>query len=200
MDITIGIDPGIETGGIAILPEDNSRIVTMMTPRLPSITVAGKTKKGGIDVNKISKIMLDIMMEVHESGGGTLVIVYEDVHNIKGSSSASNFAFGCRKGEIAGAATTVQEIARMLYYDTKVVVEPVYSTTWQKHCIDFTDKVIKSGKTDTKASSISCALRKFPDHSFAKGKGKVPQDGMTDAALIALYGKEVVLRKYYEKF
>lgn len=194
MNISIGFDPGIDTGGIAVLPvDDKSKLKTYMTPRLPSRKVVGKTVKGDIDICKMFSIVLEAAKEIHDNGGGNLLIIYEDVHNIKNSSSKSNFSFGNRKGEICGMAYAASESIPMIYNDVHVIVDKVYSTVWQKHSVDFRDKKMGGWKSDTKYSSIKTALRLFPGHSFTKERGKVPQDGMTDAALIALYGADAIL-------
>lgn len=193
MDISIGIDPGISTGGIAVLPvHDYSKLQTYMTPRLPTKKVGNRRIEGDIDLEKISGIMMDAAKTISENNGGNLIIVYEDVHNIHGVSSKSNFSFGCRKGEIIGIASAIKSVMPIIYQNVDVVVHGVYSITWQKSFVDYRDKRIKDGKSDTKFSSIQCAMRIFPEHSFTKERGTVPQDGMTDAALIALYGTKVL--------
>lgn len=189
MDISIGIDPGVSTSGIAVLPVHNhSKLETYMTPRKPTRKIGNRRIEGDIDLEKISSIIMDTAKTISENKGGNLIIVYEDVHNIHGVSSKSNFSFGSRKGEIIGIASAVKTVMPMIYPDVNVVIHAVYSTTWQKSFVDYRDKRIKNGKFDTKFSSIQCAMRLFPGHSFTKERGTVPQDGMTDAALIALYG------------
>lgn len=197
MDISIGFDPGIDTGGIAVLSRDNySDLQTCMTPREPSQTIHGKKVLGSIDLPAMFQIIMEAARKIYIDGGGTLLLIYEDVHNIKGSSSGSNFSFGERKGEIRGLVYAAKEAVCRIYSSVNVVVDKVYSKKWQQHSIDFTDKKLKTtGKSDTKFNSIAAAQRLFPGHSFTKPRGKVPQDGMTDAALIALYGVEVVIPK-----
>ena len=50
MNISIGIDPGIDTGGLAMIPE-NGEIKVIMTPRISA--------KGDIDLRAISSFFLD---------------------------------------------------------------------------------------------------------------------------------------------
>ena len=82
MNISIGIDPGIDTGGLSMIPE-NGDIKVIMTPRI--------SVKGDIDLRAISSFFLDAADKIQEKGGGTLAIAVEDVHSIHNSSAASNF-------------------------------------------------------------------------------------------------------------
>ena len=90
MNISIGIDPGIDTGGLSMIPE-NGDIKVIMTPRI--------SVKGDIDLRAISSFFLDAADKIQEKGGGTLAIAVEDVHSIHNSSAASNFTFGGRRRE-----------------------------------------------------------------------------------------------------
>ena len=63
MNAVIGIDPGIDTGGLAMIPE-NGEIKVIMTPRISA--------KGDIDLRAISSFFLDAADKIQEEGGGTL--------------------------------------------------------------------------------------------------------------------------------
>ena len=63
MNIAIGIDPGIDTGGLAMIPE-NGEVKVIMTPRISA--------KGDIDLRAISSFLLDAADKIKEGGGGTL--------------------------------------------------------------------------------------------------------------------------------
>lgn len=65
MNIAIGIDPGIDTGGLAMIPE-NGEVKVIMTPRISA--------KGDIDLRAISSFFLDAADKIQEKGGGTLAI------------------------------------------------------------------------------------------------------------------------------
>lgn len=203
MNISIGIDPGLKTGGLTILPDNYMDMRSYMTPRFPSQTVRGKVVVGEINLYETVKIIVESICSMSLSCNSeddiNIVIVYEDVHSLAKSSSLGNFNFGQRKGEIAGIAETIKYFMDMnKIIDRKVnfMVRKVYSTIWQKHCITFKDKVFtEKGSVDTKETSKRCAMRRFPWYRFTKGKGVVVQDGMTDSALIALYGMEVILEK-----
>lgn len=65
MNAVIGIDPGIDTGGLSMIPE-NGEIKVIMTPRISA--------KGDIDLRAISSFFLDAADKIQEEGGGTLAI------------------------------------------------------------------------------------------------------------------------------
>lgn len=65
MNISIGIDPGIDTGGLSMIPE-NGEVKVIMTPRI--------SVKGDIDLRAISSFFLDAADKIQEKGGGTLAI------------------------------------------------------------------------------------------------------------------------------
>lgn len=65
MNIAIGIDPGIDTGGLSMIPE-NGEVKVIMTPRI--------SVKGDIDLRAISSFFLDAADKIQEEGGGTLAI------------------------------------------------------------------------------------------------------------------------------
>lgn len=65
MNIAIGIDPGIDTGGLSMIPE-NGEVKVIMTPRI--------SVKGDIDLRTISSFFLDAADKIQEKGGGTLAI------------------------------------------------------------------------------------------------------------------------------
>lgn len=186
MNIAIGIDPGIDTGGLAMIPE-NGEIKVIMTPRISA--------KGDIDLRAISGFFLDAADKIQEGGGGTLAIAVEDVHSIHNSSAASNFTFGGRRREPNALFAMMVEMMERYESlpDVRFMFEEVQPKTWQKELHTTADRVYTAAKLDTKATSIRCAMRLFPLVSFVKpwsGKGIQPtkiQDGMCDATLIAEY-------------
>lgn len=186
MNISIGIDPGIDTGGLAMIAEDGD-IKVIMTPRI--------SDKGDIDLRAISGFFLDAADRIQGEGGGTLVIAVEDVHSIHGSSAASNFSFGGRRREPNALFAMMVEMMERYgsHPDVRFMFEEVQPKTWQKEIHTTADRVYSPSKIDTKGTSIRCALRLFPLVSFIKpwtGKGIKPtkiQDGMCDAILIAEY-------------
>lgn len=194
MKIFIGIDPGLDTGGMAMLTE-NMSLYAIMTPRFPSTKIKNKTVKGDIDLESMTRFIMDSLnIRDNNSEHTDIYILYEDVHALFKSSSSGNFSFGERKGEVRGIAYASKVFIENMFQDVTVHVEAVYSTKWQKEVVHFADKVMTNGKVDTKASSINAAQRWFPNYKFTKDRGTVIQDGMTDASLIALYG----LRKHIQ--
>lgn len=186
MNIAIGIDPGIDTGGLSMIPE-NGEVKVIMTPRISA--------KGDIDLRAISGFFLDAADKIQEEGGGTLAIAVEDVHSIHNSSAASNFTFGGRRREPNALFAMMVEMMERYesHPDVRFMFEEVQPKTWQKELHTTADRVYTAAKLDTKATSIRCAIRLFPLVSFVKpwsGKGVQPtkiQDGMCDAILIAEY-------------
>lgn len=189
MNAAIGIDPGMDTGGIAVLYEDGLSV--RMTPRI------GDEERGDIDLMAISDIIIDTAERVRDNGGGMLVICVEDVHSIFGSSASSNFSFGGRRREPNALFAMIAAINNRedIFHGVRFALEEVPPKTWQKEIHTTADKTYKASKLDTKATSIRAATRLFPNVSFTKpwdGKGKKPtkiQDGLCDAALIAEYAR-----------
>lgn len=61
MNVAIGIDPGIDTGGLAMIPE-NGDIKVIMTPRISA--------KGDIDLRAISSFFLTPRIKSKKKVGG----------------------------------------------------------------------------------------------------------------------------------
>lgn len=186
MNIYIGIDPGIETGGISVLMDDMT-LYPRMTPRING--------KGDIDLRAVTGIILDAADTIQGQGGGALVVATEDVHSIHGSSAASNFSFGGRRREPNAIFAAICEMEGRYHThpDVRFVFEEVQPKVWQKEIWTVADKIYDKTKVNTKATSIRCAMRIFPMTDFClpwSGKGKKPtkiQDGMCDSSLIAEY-------------
>lgn len=161
MNISIGIDPGIDTGGLSMIPE-NGEVKVIMTPRI--------SVKGDIDLRAISSFFLDAADKIQEKGGGTLAIAVEDVHSIHNSSAASNFTFGGRRREPNALFAMMVEMMERYgsHPDVRFMFEEVQPKTWQKELHTTADRVYTAAKLDTKATSIRCAMRLFPLVSFVK--------------------------------
>lgn len=184
MNIFVGQDCGIETGGICI--NRDGELEYFMTPKKGS---------GEIDLDFITRKLFLIIKDIASSGGGTLVYTIEDVHSIFGSSAKSNFSFGRRRGEPDAIAASIRSSLGMLVWNVNLEYYTPKAPEWQKAIIEFTDQVRDKGKLDTKKSSQKCALRLFPEYTFTKpGRGaRVVQDGLTDSALICEYGRRKFL-------
>ncbi len=59
---------------------------------------------------------------------------------------------------------------------------------WQKKLWEGVRPIVKNGKIDTKAMSLSAASKLFPKETFLRTvRCKKPDDNFVDAALIAYY-------------
>lgn len=123
-----------------------------------------------INGREISKNLVDII-STHNS---EVMVVIEDVHSIFGTSAKSNFQFGMSVGIIHGIVDALS-----------IPYTLVGPKKWQAICY----QGIPENK-DKKIMSAIAAHRLFPEESFiATARSKKPHDGLTDAALIAYYGK-----------
>lgn len=104
--------------------------------------------------------------------------VLENVHSIFGTSAKSNFQFG----RIFGICQALLEAYDIPY----TLVTP---KKWQKTMHE--GIVVQK---DKKKMSIAAAMRIFPDIDLRKSdRAKVPHDGVTDALLMAEYGRRMNL-------
>ena len=164
----IGIDPGAN-GAVACLEENG---------KVDFIKVMPKTS-AGFDGNEFDNI-------IRKCRGVDCVVYIEDVHALFGSSAKATFTFGRICGIIEGIV-----IANHLRY---VYVQP---KVWQKEMFQGVKEIRKpsakkgvKGRIDTKAMSEIACKRLFPETKFvATSRCTKTHDGMTDAALIAEYGR-----------
>jgi hypothetical protein len=167
----IGIDPGAN-GAITCIDE---------TGKVESIKVMPKISSD-FDGNQFNKIL-----ENYDSTQDIKCVYIEDVHAIFGSAAKATFTFGKICGIIEGII-----IAHHLPY---IYVQP---KAWQKEMFQGVKEVRnpKTKRIDTKAMSELACKRLFPDVKFtATDRCTKTHDGMTDATLIAEYGR----RKVHEK-
>ncbi len=158
----IGIDPGL-TGGIAILSDARPWVRPM--PVLPSPKGKGRNC---LDENLIDNIIRDEKMDV-----GARVSVWieeQQPHHRDGSKQA--FATGDGFGLLRG-----------LCLGLSIPFNVVPARTWQKIMLNGVSK------GDTKAASIVQAGRLFPGVSLRPTEKSKPSHGMSDALLIAEYGR-----------
>jgi hypothetical protein len=173
MKVFIGIDVG-KQGGIVLMSE-NGTIETFKTP-----LVANE-----IDLNEI-KSMIESFSDV--------IVGIENVANIFGSSSKSNFQFGRALGLVEGLVTGIG-----------LPFVKVHAKVWQKLAFEGIPVVHKQGKVkinkktgvaeetkkvDTKAMALLAAKRLYPKvNLLATERSKIPHDGIVDSLLIAHYLK-----------
>lgn len=171
----IGIDPGAQ-GAVAQIV-DGKVLALKPFPLL---------KDGSMDSDKLLDTLCGMMSHECDLESNTEVWI-EDVHSIQGSSAASNFSFGRNVGEL-------HAVLKILNVNMNMVQPKV----WQKEIWDGYELIKKSSKTgktmvnDTKAMSISIAQDLYPDVDLRRTKrSRTPNDGMSDALLIAEYGRRV---------
>ena len=98
----------------------------------------------------------------------------EKVHSMPKQGVASTFKFGMGYGFLRG-----------LLAGWSVPVNLVTPQAWQK------EMLAGENKDDKKAASVAVAQRMFPKVDFrASDRCRKPSDGMAEAALIALYGRQ----------
>lgn len=182
----IGIDPGLD-GGITIMIDGN--IINMIS--MPTIEEVTKKKlKSGkyairrhIDAYKLSDIIFS-----HKDA----TVFIEKVNPFFGMSSASSSRMALSIGRIEGVLIGMG-----------FMPEYVSPGVWQKRIWKDSDKVYRSkvdkktkqGDIDTKKTSLNAARRIFPNANFVlKGK-KIPHDGLFDSALIAEYGRKILIEE-----
>jgi len=171
----IGIDVG-KQGGIVIINDDGS-VQTFKTP-----LVANE-----IDLNEIVNILSSV-------SSNEKIVGIENVNNIFGSSSKSNFQFGRALGLVEGLITGIG-----------LPFVKVHAKVWQKLAFEGIPVVTKQGKVkvnkktgiseetkkvDTKAMALLSAKRLYPKvNLLATERSKIPHDGVVDSLLIAHYLK-----------
>lgn len=135
-----------------------------------------------------------------------VLYIQEDIHSIFGASACSNFNFGDSNGSLRAAV----QVALRSAGNKNCKFALVQPKVWQKHAwkndeivaepyIDKATgkpKLLSSGKvkmnTDTKQTSMNAAHRLFPETTFVMPRCKKEHDGCVDAALIALYGHNMI--------
>lgn len=105
------------------------------------------------------------------------VFFIEHVHAMPGQGAVSMFSFGKFFGYVEMAVTA---------HDYKVRL--VHANTWVK--------AINRSKAGTaKARAQETAKKLWPKHSFLAPRGRKPHQGLVDSALIAEYGRRVLLEE-----
>lgn len=101
----------------------------------------------------------------------------ESVHAIFGASAKATFQFG----RCVGALETFLSLSNIPF-------KPVQPKAWQKVLWEGIRPIVKGGKVDTKATSLSAASKLFPQHDFRRTpRCKNADDNKVDATLMAYY-------------
>lgn len=170
--VYVGFDPGIK-GFICIYdPIDNSQKFYSMP------------KSGGeLDLKSLYLICREIKRDYSDK---TIVVGFEDVHAIYGSSAAATFSFGKVVGQ--------QQMAIISVLSFEDQVELISPKKWQSLMWRGVEKLKlpsrsgKTMKTDTKGTSLLAAQKLWPNQDWRKStRAKNPDDNKVDAALIAKY-------------
>lgn len=159
--IFIGIDPGL-SGGIAFINDLGSLV-------FPTPVIGGKE----YDIGEMKKILVNYgMLDIR----APLFAMIENQISMPGQGLTSTLqtgkGFGIWLGLLAGLGIPYQVVA---------------AVQWQRKL--FTGV---KGNLDTKQKSEVIAKRLFPGVDFRKSeRSRVAHDGLTDAILIAEYGRRI---------
>lgn len=166
----LGIDPG-KSGGLTVM-QDGKIVFKAIMP------ISGDN----LDIRGLYDLIRSLTSNYN------LTVVLEEVHSIFGSSAGSNFTFGFVCGAIE--AIVVSHRLKLIKVQPK---------KWQKEVWTNSDMAYKPKKpaqknasVDTKATSLNCAKRLFPDFDFRKSdSARVTKDhdGIVDAVLMCEYAR-----------
>jgi hypothetical protein len=158
----IGIDPGL-AGGVAALSADGGLIMREPMPTMKF------DRRNSTNVCVVRNMFLLIDRPV--------VIIESAQKFSAGTNALTSTWFGY------GRLTALLELDSIPFH---VVASP---RTWQKEFWT-RPKLPKGQKFDTKEASINAAKRLFPGELFLPtSRCKKPSDGITDAVLLAEYGR-----------
>ena len=160
--IVLGIDPG-KKGALVALGRDDHRV------SLAASYYAGRHLVPSLLVEALRRMRADL-------GGGHVVVVVEAQQSMPRQGVSSTFATGLNYGRILGAVETMGWPLHVLR-----------AREWRKLA------GITIGKgADPKAATIAEVSRRLPDLDLTPGRCRVAQDGIADAAGMALAGRVLV--------
>jgi len=146
-------------GGIAII--ENKKVIELL--KMPIIL--GSNDRNEYDITEIIKILSKYKNDA--------IMIIEKAQAMPKLGSVQAFSFGKLYGIMLGLANAL-----------KIPHSIVHSKTWQKEM--FRDL----SKTNTKQASVIVAKQLYPEQTFlATPRCKKPDDGLSDAILIATYGE-----------
>jgi hypothetical protein len=161
----LGIDPGAN-GFMVILDLSSRSVVDSYNLKfLPD---------GQFDSFDCQRWLLGVL-KVHDAS--IVRCSLESVHAIFGASAKATFQFG----RCLGSLETFLNLLGIPF-------KPVQPKTWQKVMWEGIRPIVKGGKIDTKATSLSAAIKLFPQHDFRRTVNcKNADDNKVDATLLAYY-------------
>jgi hypothetical protein len=174
----IGVDIG-KKGGICVMNSDNE------TYKLHKIPI----KLNDIDIPFIKDILENIVTSHFNKEGSKVVLIFEKLGLIYGSSKATAFSMGYQSGIFEGIGISL---------GCEVIKIP--AVKWQKEMFkEIPEQKKPFGKRDTKKMALEAAKKiikskKVTENFIIGGKRiKIPHDGLVDAFLIAQYAKNLNL-------
>lgn len=173
----VGIDPGIQ-GAIAIIDDEGKLLGCKIFPSVKELSQKGRNMSRQ-DMTKLDKMFKQLSKHLNE----IKVIMIEKPLLLPGQNVASTFNGGVSHGVLK---------AFLAIYFPGIPVESVSCKDWQQEMITHRtfveSRIRRDRRKQLKLDSVAEAKRRFPDFNFNKSKrSKIASDGMTDAALIALY-------------
>ena len=131
------------------------------------------------DMTKLDNLFSNLSKHRHK----IKTIMIEKPLLMPGQNVASTFNGGVSHGVLK---------AFLAIYFPKIPVEQVSCKDWQSEMITHRtfvkSKIRRDRRRQLKLDSVAEAKKRFPEFNFNKSKrSKIASDGMTDAALIALY-------------
>ena len=172
----VGIDPGIQ-GAIAIINEAGE-LACKIFPSQKEKTQKGRNMSRP-DMAKLNTLFANLSKHAKQ----IKVIMVEKPLLMPGQNVSSTFNGGVSHGILK---------AFLAIYFPGIPVEAVSCKDWQQDVITHRtfvkSKIRRDRRKQLKLDSVAEAKKRFPEFNFNKSKrSKIASDGMTDAALIALY-------------
>ena len=163
--IWIGLDPG-NTGAMVAL---NERYNVVYAASFPLMNIGtSKTKRMMLDAVEFSCDLRNLL-----DREGAQYVVLEKAQAMPGQGMSSMFQYGRGFGMLEMALAAL-----------RVPYELVHPTRWQK-------AVLKGvAGRDTKARAIAVCRHRLPDLDLTPGRKRKPDEGLADAACMALYAME----------
>lgn len=160
--ITVGIDPGL-TGGIVAIESPRKVIFSQVMPLI------GNKE---IDLVELRTLLLGLKQRAADKGT-ILTVFLEKVRSRPGQGVVAMFTFGRGLGMLEGMLTALE-----------IPVQQITPQAWVKEMHAGMD-----GRLKPKARSLLVVRRLYPDiNLLASARSTKMHEGLMDAALIATYG------------
>lgn len=193
----LGADPG--KAGAVVLINASKKSGEFTSEDI--VCIPTKVKDGKVDA-------VYLFDQLKPYAKNIILIVQEHVHAIFGSSAKGSFEFGDANGMLKATLELSTHIAGNALSVNLVMPKKWQETAWRDISIVGAPVIDKSTgapqklasgaikiKVDTKATSLAAARSIFPGVSFIQPRCRKEHDGCVDAALIAYYGLNKLLRR-----